>query len=100
MKLRVPGCATFEVVPLLVLITFGLVDILFLLLVISTPIIRTIDLVHINVAVDEVNGFLTLGTLGYCLTVSDQNICSPRRSLRPAYAISEFLSKNNNDCIS
>ena len=78
------------------LITFVITNFLSAALLLSRPITRLpklpLDLLHINVAVNEVNGSLTLGTLGYCLNVSDQNICpSPYRA---AYAIGQFFSNH------
>ena len=69
-------------------------NILSLLLLISTvaPITKELDIIHLNVAVGEVNGSLTLGTLGYCLKVSDQNICPSPHKL--PYAISQSFSNH------
>ena len=58
--------------------------------VLSTPFIGY--LVRQNVIVGEVNGTLTLGTVGYCLNVSDQNDCSFR--LFGTYTFSQFLSNH------
>ena len=56
----------------------------------STPYIRALYLVRQNVIVGEVNGTLTLGTIGYCLNVSDQNDCT----YGFLYTISQFLSNH------
>ena len=89
-------CCTFRTVQILGLFTFSAMNILSALLLIpisNFPITNTptTDLVQLNVIVGEVVGSLTLKTLGYCLKVSDQNICS---SARPAYAISKFFSNH------
>ena len=93
MTLEVPLCGKFEMVPLFFIILFGVVNILSVVLLVSQlfPMFRTYDLVHLNVILNEVSGSLNLGTLGYCLKVSDQNICSSHRF---AYAISQFFSNH------
>ena len=96
MQVTLPFCANFgqfDLVSLLGFLIFFAVNILSGLLLISTPISPLISLVHLNVAVGEVNGSLILGTLGYCLKVPDQNdICPYPRKL--AYTISQFFSKH------
>ena len=67
-------------------------NILSVFLLIPIPILK-IALVHLNVTVGEVNGTLTLGTLDYCLEVSDQRMCHPSPP-KLAYAISQFFSNH------
>ena len=61
-------------------------------LLVPIPIFE-IDLVHLIVTVGEVNGSLTLGTLDYCLEMSDQRICHPSPP-KLAYTISQFFSNH------
>ena len=86
-------CGRFEKVPLVVIITLFLLNFIFMLPLISIPVTPIFEFVHLNVTVGEVNGSLTLGTLGYCLEVSDQKICHPSPP-RLAYNISQFFSNH------
>ena len=87
-------CYMRQTIPLLALIAFGFANFLSILVLISIPVTPLFDLVHLNVNVGEVNGSLALGTFGYCLKVSGQDVCSFPHKL--AYAISQFFS---NHCI-
>ena len=61
--------------------------------VLSASVIHPIFLVQSNFVVDDVNGTVTLGSLGYCLTMSnDTNTTCTGISL--LYEISQFLSNH------
>lgn len=72
------GCGIF----VLILATVGLV-----LIVLSTSLIRPINLVYRDVTIDNVNATLAFGTLGYCITMSNDTnaTCS---DTTPLYEIS------------
>ena len=78
---------------ILVIIILGLLNFLSVFPLLSIPITDMFDLVHLNVNVGQVNGSLSLGTFGYCLKASDQNICQPSPRGFP-YAISQFFSNH------
>jgi hypothetical protein len=70
----------------IVFITF-LSTICLVFVVLSTPIIRSYDIVNRKVIVGNVNGSISFGTLGYCLHLPNNLACSNPKFL---YKIGQF----------
>ena len=73
------------------MLVYLLTTVILVAVLLSSTLIQSIDIVHRNVTLSEhLNGTLALGSLGYCLTASNNATLNCTAPSFP-YSISQFL---------